>query len=98
MLFNVLTQVATPARVLSEVSRVLREDGNLALVTLGAHDHADVSANYGDVHPGFAPARLRRMLQKASFAVECCDVACREKRPPHFETVTAFARKAAVSS
>ncbi len=31
--------------------------GWLVVVTLDAHDHADVTAAYGDVHPGFAPAR-----------------------------------------
>lgn len=95
MLFNVLTQVTTPARVLAEVSRVLRDKGNVALITLGPHDHADVSANYGDIHPGFAPARLKRMLQKAGFLVDSCDITCREKRAPHFETIAAFARKGA---
>lgn len=97
MLFNVLTQVTDPARVLAEAARVLRDGGNLALVTLGPHDHADVSANYGDVHPGFAPVRLKRMLQKAGLAVDSCDVTCREKRAPHFETIAAFARKGAQS-
>jgi SAM-dependent methyltransferase len=93
MLFNVLTQTATPARVLSEAARVLRKHGSLVLITLGAHDHADITAGYGDVQRGFTPAQLRRMLQKTGLAVDSCHVACREKRLPHFEVITAFARK-----
>jgi ubiquinone/menaquinone biosynthesis C-methylase UbiE/DNA-binding transcriptional ArsR family regulator len=93
MLFNVLTQTATPGRVLTEAARVLRRHGRLSLVTLGAHDQTETTANYGDIHPGFAPSQLRRLLQKAGLAVDVCDVACREKRPPHFEVVRAFAHK-----
>jgi ArsR family transcriptional regulator len=93
MLFNVLTQAKTPGRVVSEAARVLRSRGRLAVVTLAPHDHAEVTANYSDVHPGFSTAQLRRMLQKAGLAIDVCDVACREKRAPHFEVVTAFAHK-----
>jgi ArsR family transcriptional regulator len=95
ILFNVLTQATAPARVLAEGSRVLRKQGRLSLVTLGAHDQAEVTATYGDIQPGFSPSQLRRMLQKAGLTVDACHVACREKRPPHFEVVTAFAHKSA---
>jgi SAM-dependent methyltransferase len=91
--FNVLTQVASPARVLGEIARVLRPGGTAAIITLGAHEHTDVSASYGDVQAGFTVREVRRMAQKARLAVDSCDVACREKRPPHFEVVTAFAHK-----
>jgi ArsR family transcriptional regulator len=93
MLFNVLTQVASPERVVAEAARVLRSEGGMTLVTLALHNHADVAASYNDVHPGFAPARLKRMLQKAGLAVDGCGVTCREKRAPHFEILTATARK-----
>jgi ArsR family transcriptional regulator len=93
MLFNVLTQAAAPARVLGEAARVLRKQGRLSLVTLGAHDQTETTSSYGDVQPGFSPSQLRRMLQKAGMVVDTCDVACREKRQPHFEVITAFAHK-----
>ncbi len=93
MLFNILTQATTPSRVISEAARVLRDGGNLAIVTLAPHDHSEVTAHYHDVHAGFSPAQLRRMLQKAALTVECCEITCREKRAPHFEVVTAFAQK-----
>jgi SAM-dependent methyltransferase/DNA-binding transcriptional ArsR family regulator len=93
MLFNILTQATTPPRVVSEAARVLRGGGSLAIVTLAPHDHADVTANYHDVHAGFSTAQLRRMLQKAGLVVDSCDISCREKRSPHFEVITAFAQK-----
>jgi SAM-dependent methyltransferase/DNA-binding transcriptional ArsR family regulator len=93
LLFNILTQATTPGRVLSEAARVLREAGNLAIVTLALHDHAEVSANYRDVHSGFSTLQLRRMLQKAGLAIDACDITCRERRSPHFEVITAFANK-----
>ena len=92
LLLNVLTHAHTPARALGEAARVLRKGGDLAVVTLDAHDHGEIGAQYGEVHHGFSPDKLRRMLQKAGLQVEQCEIACREKRPPYFETVIAFAR------
>jgi SAM-dependent methyltransferase len=93
MLFNILTQATTPTRVVSEAARVLREGGNVAIVTLASHDHADVSSNYRDIHCGFSTVQLRRMLHKAGLTVDACEITCREKRSPHFEVITAFAHK-----
>ncbi|HEY8091243.1 MAG TPA: metalloregulator ArsR/SmtB family transcription factor [Polyangiaceae bacterium] len=89
LLLHVLTQVESPPRVCAEVARVLRPGGTLVAVTLDAHDHADTTAAYGDVHPGFAPAALRRVLSRAGFEVESCDVTSRDARPPSFRVVTA---------
>ncbi len=93
MLFNILTQVTTPGRVVSEAARVLRGGGNLTIVTLAPHDHADVTAPYHDIHAGFSQAQMKRMLQKVGLAVELCDITSREKRWPHFEVLTTFAQK-----
>ena len=93
MLFNILTQATSPPRVVAEASRVLRPGGNVVVVTLAPHDHAEVTASYHDLHSGFSTAQLRRMLQKAGLAVDSCDITCREKRAPHFEIVTAFSHK-----
>ncbi len=93
LLLHVLTQVESPAAALSEAARVLRPGGTLAVVTLDAHEHADVTAAYGDVHAGFSPAALRRMLGRAGLEVDACEVSSRDPRPPAFRVVTAFASK-----
>jgi ArsR family transcriptional regulator len=93
LMLNVLTYAERPPRALAEAARVLRPGGDLVLVTLDAHRHAEVAAAYGHVQPGFRPAALRRLLTQAGFAVERCEVTSRERREPHFEVVTAFARR-----
>jgi ArsR family transcriptional regulator len=85
LLFNVLTKAEQPGRAISEAARVLRKDGDLSVVTLAAHDQRDVAAAYGDVHHGFSRVQLTKMAKKAGFSSITCEVACREKRPPHFE-------------
>jgi len=93
LLFNVLTHAAAPARALGEVGRVLRRGGAVTLVTLESHRHADVTAAYGHVHAGFAPAALRRMLVRSGLQVERCEVTSRERRAPNLNVITAFATK-----
>lgn len=94
LLFNILTQAATPSRVVAEAARVLRTGGNVVVITLAAHDHAESTAAYHDLHPGFSVAQVKRLLQKAGLAIDACDITSREKRAPHFEIITAFAHKA----
>jgi ArsR family transcriptional regulator len=94
LLFNVLTDVHTPARVVAEAARVLRKGGALVVVTLNEHAHLDVTSPYGHMYPGFSPDKVRRMIGKAGLTVDHSEVTSREKRQPNFEVVTAFARKA----
>src|SRR6185369_4366042 len=93
LLFNVLTYVKSPARAIGEAARVLRPGGSLSLVTLAEHDHLDITAAFGHVHAGFAPAALARLLQKSGLEVADCDSALRERRPPYFQVVVALAHK-----
>lgn len=93
LMLHVLTQVESPARACSEAARVLRPGGVLVAVTLDAHDHLDTTAAYGDVHPGFAPAALRRFIGRAGLEVDACDVTSRDARPPCLRVISAFAGK-----
>ena len=93
LLLNVLPYAERPAVALAEIARVLRPGGTLALVTIDEHAHADVAAQYGHVQPGFRPAGLRRLLNKAGLVVERCEVTSRERREPHLNVVTALAHK-----
>ena len=93
LLLNLLTYATDPARALAEAARVLRPGGDLVVTTLAAHEQREVSAGYGHVHAGFRPQVLRGWLTEAGLQVDRCEVTSREKRPPHFAVVSAFARK-----
>lgn len=93
MLFNVLTFARDPQRALSEAARVLRASGLLAIVTLRAHAHANITESYGHVVPGFDPRKLAKMIARTGLTVSSCEVTSRERRKPYFEIVSAFAEK-----
>jgi SAM-dependent methyltransferase/biotin operon repressor len=98
LVLNVLTEVERPETVVSEAHRVLRPGGRLALNVLEAHDHQEIAAGFRHVHPGFAVPAVKKLLVRAGFAVEQCEVTSQEKRPPRFRVITAFARKPAVGA
>ncbi len=93
LLFNVLVHSDAPARAVTEAARVLRKGGDLVVVTLGAHKQEGVVKSYGHVRPGFSPAALEKLLSRAKLRVTRCEATSRERRPPHFPVVTAFATK-----
>jgi ArsR family transcriptional regulator len=93
LLFNALTCVTTPARVIAEAARVLRPKGRLVITVLAAHDHAESTAAYHHLHAGFEPKKLEKSIERAGLVVDACTVTSRERRPPQFEVVTAVATK-----
>jgi ArsR family transcriptional regulator len=94
LLLNLLTYATDPARALAEAARVLRPGGDLVVTTLAEHEQNDVTAGYGHVHAGFRLPDLRDWLTDAGLHVDRCEATSREKRPPHFAVISAFARKA----
>jgi ArsR family transcriptional regulator len=98
LLFHTLTYAEKPQRALDECARVLRPQGRVVVLALDAHDQREITAPYGERHPGFRPRALKGLLTRSGFAVTFCDVACREAKKPHFQVVLAVAQKAKTAS
>ena len=93
LVFHTLTYAAHPGRALAECARVLRPGGRLVLLCLDQHQQHEVTARYGERHPGFSPRAIRGLLSRAGLDVLGSSVACREARKPHLQVVLAIADK-----
>jgi ubiquinone/menaquinone biosynthesis C-methylase UbiE/DNA-binding transcriptional ArsR family regulator len=93
MMFHTLTYAEQPARAVRECARVLRPGGRLVLLCLNQHQQQEVTARYGERHPGFSPREVRRFLTAAGLEVQVSEIASREAKKPHLEVVLAIADK-----
>ena len=95
LVFHTLTYAEKPQRALEECARVLRPGGRLVVLCLDEHRQREVTAPYGERHPGFSPRAVRTLLSRAGLEVVSSEVACRESKKPHLQVVLAIADKAA---
>ncbi len=93
LLFHTLAYVERPGDVVRECARVLRAGGRLVVLSLDRHAHPDVTAAFGERHPGFSPRALRATLARAGLVVSHAAVACVEPKKPHFRVVLAVGDK-----
>jgi SAM-dependent methyltransferase len=95
LVFHTLTYAEEPPRALEECARVLRPGGRLVVLCLDEHRQREVTAPYGERHPGFSPRAVRGLLSRAGLDVVTSEVACRESKKPHLQVVLAIADKPA---
>ncbi|HVZ32424.1 MAG TPA: metalloregulator ArsR/SmtB family transcription factor, partial [Polyangiaceae bacterium] len=62
LLFHTLTYAADPAKALRECARVLRPRGRLVVLCLDRHEQQEITARYGELHPGFTPDAVRALV------------------------------------
>jgi len=93
LLMHALTYTREPARVFSEVARVLRPGGKLLAVTLQRHQHEKAVEPYNHLNLGFTTQQLEKLSRKAGLAVQTCTVSAIEKRTPNFSVLSLSASK-----
>lgn len=84
-----------PERAVAEAFRILKPGGRIAILDLVKHQFEEAREMYADVWLGFTEVELQRSLKKAGFRNVETAVVHREAEPPHFETLSVLADKAA---
>lgn len=93
LLMHALTYTPNPARVFSEVRRVLRPGGKLLAVTLEKHRHEKAVEPFNHVNLGFSIEQLESLCTSAGLRVQACTVSAVEKRTPNFSVLALSAAR-----
>jgi ArsR family transcriptional regulator len=68
LLLLALTYVQDPSTVLKETRRILKPSGRVVVVDLLPHDRDDFRRQMGQLHGGFDPKELERMMQASGLS------------------------------
>jgi len=88
LLLACLCYAREPVRTIAEAARVLKPGGALVGVALHEHPHSDLVADFDHVHSGFRPEWIEASCRDAGLDVVSCRITARERRAPHFETIS----------
>jgi ArsR family transcriptional regulator len=93
LLLACLCYARDPERVIAEAARVLKPGGALVGAALHEHPHAKLVADFDHVHCGFRPGWIEQGCRAAGLDVVSCRITARERRAPHFETISFHATR-----
>ena len=82
-----------PERALAEAWRILKPDGQIAILDLNRHHFEEAREIYADLWLGFTELEIERYLKGAGFRNVETAIVHREQEPPYLETVLATGEK-----
>lgn len=82
-----------PGRALAEAYRILRPDGQIAILDLVKHDLEAARELYADVWLGFSIVEMMKLIQSSGFVGPEVTLVDRAAEAPEFQTLLAIARK-----